>query len=219
MEKNLQNFDSSGIEIDEVIETGSVVDHILHIIEKLQPDVVVMGTQGIHGMEETFIGSNTEKVVRSVNIPVITVKQPVKDPELKTIVFASDFSKEAEEVFPVIRDFATLFNAQIHLVKVNTPSLFETTRKSKDDIKRFLAAIGAGELPFTIYNDKRKDEGIILFADEIGADLIALGTHGREGLSRYFNHSLAEKLVNHAPLPVLTANIHKNKRTERVKAK
>lgn len=41
-------------------------------------------------------------------------------------------------------------------------------------------------------------------AKDLGADLVCVGTHGREGLSRVFLGSVAEQLVRHAPCPVLT---------------
>jgi hypothetical protein len=39
--------------------------------------------------------------------------------------------------------------------------------------------------------------------------MIALGTHGRHGLAHLFRGSVAEDVVSHASLPVLTINFHK----------
>jgi len=47
-------------------------------------------------------------------------------------------------------------------------------------------------------------EAIMVRAREHEADMIVLGTHGREGMGRWFLGSVAEKVVRHAPLPVLT---------------
>lgn len=46
-------------------------------------------------------------------------------------------------------------------------------------------------------------EEIIALAEEIPADLIAMCTHGRTGLARWAYGSVAEKVMRHAPCPIL----------------
>ena len=41
----------------------------------------------------------------------------------------------------------------------------------------------------------------------ITADLIGMSTHGRQGISHFFNGSISEDLVNHAKRPVITFKI------------
>lgn len=47
---------------------------------------------------------------------------------------------------------------------------------------------------------------IIAFAKESKADLVAMGTHGRRGLSRVLLGSVAERVVRTSPCPVLTVH-------------
>jgi nucleotide-binding universal stress UspA family protein len=47
-------------------------------------------------------------------------------------------------------------------------------------------------------------ECIVKFAEEHAVDLIAMGTHGRRGLSRALIGSVADKIVRLSPCPVLT---------------
>ena len=60
-----------------------------------------------------------------------------------------------------------------------------------------------------IYNDRTEEDGIIYYADEIDADLIAMGTHGRTGLSHFFSGSIAEDVANHSYRPVLAIKINR----------
>jgi universal stress protein A len=50
---------------------------------------------------------------------------------------------------------------------------------------------------------------ILQVAEEVGANLIVMGTHGRRGLSRALLGSVAETVVRHAPIPVLTVRASK----------
>ncbi len=47
-------------------------------------------------------------------------------------------------------------------------------------------------------------ESIIEYAEEIDADIIVMGTHGRTGISRMLMGSVAEAVVRRAPCPVVT---------------
>ena len=47
-------------------------------------------------------------------------------------------------------------------------------------------------------------EVILDVANAVKADLIVMGTHGRRGFSQLFIGSVAEHVVRHAPVPVLT---------------
>jgi nucleotide-binding universal stress UspA family protein len=71
----------------------------------------------------------------------------------------------------------------------------------------FLVGIDTSAISTHIYNDVNVEKGILHFAKSIDADLIGMSTHGRKGLSHFFNGSISEDLVNHAKRPVITFKI------------
>jgi len=73
-------------------------------------DLIVMGAHGTSEFSRVFIGSNTEKVVRMADSPVLTIKNELKDFVIKKMVFASNFFKESYRVFEKINFFADLYN-------------------------------------------------------------------------------------------------------------
>ncbi len=58
-----------------------------------------------------------------------------------------------------------------------------------------------------VYNSLSEESGIIEFADDIDADLIAMTTHGRTGLIHLITGSIAEDVVNHSKRPVWTYRV------------
>lgn len=48
------------------------------------------------------------------------------------------------------------------------------------------------------------DREIVKYAERVGADAVVLGTHGRSGVMRLFMGSVAEGVLRHASVPVLT---------------
>lgn len=173
---------------------------------KIQPDLIVMGSKGISDFEEILIGSNTEKVVRTSKIPVIVVKQDTENFSMKNIVFASNFKDENKESFGKLVDFANKFKSKIHLLKVNTIDKFESSSDSKEKIEEFVSEFKVKSTT-NVYNDVSVVKGIMNFSKEINADLIALSTHGRSGLSHLFNGSITKNLSKNILRPLITFKI------------
>ena len=190
-----------GIPVHDNIEVGHPGIMINEAAEKYNADFIVMGTQGAKGLAGFFVGSTAEKVVQNAVLPVLSIKERfTTQPE--QIVFASDFSEESGRVFGFIKEFAAIYNAKLNLLEVDTPGRDKRT----GDLKNFHATYDGVDYPVDSFKDVSKEAGILHYAKKINADLIAIGTHGRHGLSRFFNPSVSEDLVNHAFCPVLTVN-------------
>ena len=109
--------------------------------------------------------------------------------------------------FRKLKDFAELFNAKIHLVKVITPANFEGTHYTRTLMSDFAANAGLKDSEFHIYNDLMVEKGIHAMADELDADLLLIETHGRTGLAHFFRQSIAEDVANHSSRSVLSQRI------------
>ncbi len=135
------SFFTEDMKVDYFIKLNNPFDGIKKYADKIDADLIIMGSKGHSKFEEIIIGSNTEKIVRSSKIPVIVVKRDSKKFSLKNLVFASNFKKDNKEVFIKFLDFANAFNSKIHLLRVNTPSKFESTVECKAKNKRFYKGI------------------------------------------------------------------------------
>ena len=215
MEKTRERFQEvvnepylQGINIVEAIQFEKAFDGIISHSKKHNIDLVVMGSHGASGFREMFIGSNTEKVVRTSDIPVLVIKKEEGEFNPQNFVFASDFSSEIKKPFKDVVAFANAFDANLHLVFVNTPNDFKSTHAAEKLIHDFAAEANIKNGYTThIYNDINVEKGILHFSNKVNADLIGMCTHGRQGLAHFFNGSISEDLVNHAVRPVVTFKI------------
>lgn len=170
-------------------------------------DLIVMGSHGASGWRGFFIGSNTEKVVRHADTPVLVIKEWYEEFEIKNMVFASNFSREADDSFMKIENLAKIFMAKIHLLKVITPGNFEPSYSSVSLMRDFARRLYLSEFSVNTYNDDTVEDGVLNFGKASGADLISMETHGRTGVAHLINGSITENVVNHVPLPVLSVKI------------
>jgi nucleotide-binding universal stress UspA family protein len=197
----------SGVNISKIIQFEMAFDGIIKNGKAHNVDLIVMGSHGASGFQEMFIGSNTEKVVRNSDVPVLVIKREEGDFNANDFVFASDFSEEIKKPFEKVVGFANKFNSHLHLVTINTPNNFKSTRVAQKAMDEFVAEFKISNCSTHIYNDVNVEKGILHFAKSIDADIIGMSTHGRKGLSHFFNGSISEDLVNHAKRPVITFKI------------
>lgn len=170
-------------------------------------DLVVMGTNGASGIRE-LIGSNAERIIRKSISPVLVVREGnEKKFNPKNIVFASSFYGEVYERFPKVKSFAEMYGAKIHLLNINTPKDFMTTEYSENLMISFKEKFKLKDVSMNVYNDESVEDGVINFCKRIKADMLVLETHGRTGLNHILNGSIAEDVVNHISIPLLTFKI------------
>lgn len=206
--KNIKNRPYlQGIKVTEVIRLDGAYHGINNYIKQNNMDLIVMGSHGASGIDEIIIGSNTEKVVRQSETPVLVIKNKIDNFKVQNIIFASDFSKETKKPFQKMLDFNKLFGSKLNLVMICTPNTFKSTSAARKIVTDFVADFDMPEYSFETYNESNIEKGIINYSNEKDADLIAFCTHGRTGLNHFFTGSISEDLVNHATRPVLTFRI------------
>ena len=197
----------NGTKVTESLKFERASEGILSFSKKNKIDLIVMGSHGVSGIEEVLIGSNTEKIVRLSDIPVLVIKKNTPEFKPTNFVFASDFSKEIKKPFKKMIKFAAIFNAKLNLVMICTPNSFKPTAISEQIINDFMSVFKIKNYSTTIYNDVNIENGIRNFSNSIDADLVGLCTHGRTGLAHFFTGSISEDLVNHAIKPIITFKI------------
>ncbi|WP_424963861.1 universal stress protein [Ekhidna sp.] len=189
------------------IQLGNAFNTIIDQITEENVDLLIVGTEGAEGLNEFFVGSNTEKIVRKAQCPVISVSEKVDLEPIEKIVFASDFINTDDFLIEKVKSLQAMMDAQLKIVKINTPASFTSTRHDLKQMQEFVEKYGIENCTTEIYNYKNEEDGIIYYAEDVEADMIALGTHQRKGVGHFLAGSIAEDVVNHATIPVWTAHI------------
>lgn len=196
-----------GLKLAKLVQNYKIFSEINAIVKELSIDLVVMGSHGISGARDTFVGSNTEKVVRTCEVPVLVIKQPRHSFKLNSLVFAWDFKDEIVQTYKKVKQFADFFDATLHPVFVNTPSIKFLSDIALEEKLGYYGAQGNIQEEVHIFNDVSVENGILNYAKKIGADAVAMPTHGRKGIAHFLKGSIGESIANHAKIPVVTFKI------------
>lgn len=199
------------------LRIGPAAPEIVSAARREKADLVVIGTRGATGFRHLLLGSTTEKIMRLSEIPVLAVHP--RDPlpgRVRTILVPVDFSthsraalREAARLLDGGKGRIILFHAcpltydAVTLGDVPPARFFaqvceRVRRHLERDARPLRARVGRVDVHVRLGFPL---EGILREAR--GADLIAMGTHGRRGMSRLVLGSTAERVIQHARCPVL----------------
>ena len=199
------------IKVTPIVKHFKVWSEVNDVAKEHNASLIIMGSQGASGIKEVLVGSNTEKVVRHSDVPVLVIKHNPILLDFENVVFACDFSEEAVDPYLNAKTTLDKLGAKMHLVYVNSPdgnfkSSSEIDKKVADFLKKADGNLDSLNT-VNVVSDYSIEKGILNFANVIGADLIAVATHGRKGLSHFFEGSVSEDIANHSTLPVMTFKI------------
>ena len=196
-----------GVEVTPMVKYHKVLKEVAAVAADVNADLIVMGSRGHSDHDGIFTGSNTEKVVRYSNTPVLVVKSKPSTVSFENIVLATDFSEESVPAVKKAQELLSKLGKKTALLHINTPNLgFLSTDEFDAKIAAFFNKANLKETDVTVarISDHNVEDGILSFSKRNKTDAVAMITHGRKGLSHFFGGSISEDVVNHSKLPVIT---------------
>lgn len=208
MKKFLELSCLKGMKIKVIIKHFTLFPEIGELAKENNASLIVMGSHGVSEHDELFIGSNTEKVVRTSTIPVLVVKEELSIVDFSKSVFLSDFKPESIEAYKKAKTFFNLIDCEPTLLFINTPSNgFVSTEDMNKRLENFLMEAD-GNLNnmklFENYDDYNVVKGVSYYTKQNNTSLISIATHGKTSFQNFFDHSISLEISNESSIPVLT---------------
>ena len=195
------------------IVEGVPEDSINHFSKQSHPILIVMGTRGAGKKEKELIGSVTGEVLDTCRYPVFAVPESANIFDIDKLNHILFFcNNEHEDIVALDALYRLLPNAHIDLTIINIPNKIthivdsfvssenDLLNYCKDNYPRFnvlLKSINANNLKAEFSKVEEND----------GIDLIVVPNKKKNVFSRFFNPSLAHKILLHADIPMLTIPI------------
>ena len=218
-----------GVELSWKVLSGGAAEAIQEEVESSGADLVVMASHGRGAFSRVWLGSTSDAVIRHATVPVLLVKpheggDDHADHPFRHMLVPMDGSKLSEQVlecamdlghvdgvrytlvrvFPYPAEFASAYLP--HTVQLNAQVIEEGKKEAKSYIEARAAELRAEghEVEGKLIVDANPAAGILHAAEEVGADIIAMATHGRGGLGRLMLGSVTDKVLRGSHVPVLT---------------
>lgn len=206
-EKMTQALETKDVPINLKITQGNIISAVRHEYDQNRIDLIIMGTSGTSGLDEVFIGSNTEKVIRHSPVPVFALRSTHQLDSIKQILVPTTLSLNQGDLMKKVKELQHFFKATLKFILINTPLNFKSDFEAHQLFDAFIDYYGLKNYTFDFKNYYSEEEGIVDFAKHHEVDLILMATHARKGLSHLYHGSITENLVNRNQLPVWTCRL------------
>lgn len=206
-----------------VVKAGNPAQEIVRAAK--DADLLVMGTHGRSGFERLFLGSVTERVLRTTHVPVLTVPPPVEHPQsmlYKTILCPIEFSSASTRALEYALSLAEETDARLillHVVEgtIEEPHVGEIGHLNVREYYQYLEEDAMARLKSAVPDEARvwckPDERVAMgkayreilkVAAKESAELIVMGVHGKGALHLRLFGSTTHHIIREAGCPVLT---------------
>jgi nucleotide-binding universal stress UspA family protein len=205
-----QKYSQHGVDIETAIVDEEFKEGIDEYLHRENIDLVVMGTSGEENATEAFTGNHTEQVIRISKCPVLSVRDGFQINDFNKIVLAVNVIKDnahVHEALDTLADLAACFDAHIYLVHVRDKATDYSDINLKDFFTNMAEAADLRNYSVTIYEADDQANGIIQFAREVQAGLIAVIKNSHDGIFRIFSNHFSDRLVKEVGRPVFTFNL------------
>jgi nucleotide-binding universal stress UspA family protein len=201
------------------VERGIPSQTITEYVDTHAIDILVMGSHGRGGLKRTLLGSVTERVLRTTNVPVIVIPRDDGVDEsgggsYNDLLLPTDGSENADVAVEWGIDLAAAYDATVHTVySVDTSWLAEI--EGTDDLYDAIEESGRNALESVQRRARAADvsvaatigsgpaaEVILSYCEDHDIGMVVMGTHGRSGIERYVVGSVTETVVRNADVPV-----------------
>ncbi|MEO7310690.1 MAG: universal stress protein [Chitinophagaceae bacterium] len=193
------------VEVTTEIGVGSVAICVSNYVLNNQKDLVVMGTHGISGWNEFFLGSNAMATIKECSCPVLTIPPSFKKRTFDSILYPIRNVEGVVEKYDYIKPIVEKNDAQIHLLGVaQEDDEYESTLLS-NKLKAVREAIAHDNqyISYETYQCTNIASKILEVAHTRNDDIIIINATLDKAWYNFFGGSYTQQIVNHSKIPVL----------------
>jgi len=197
-------------EFDYKIREGNVVREITNQARYDDASLIVVGTHGVSGVEDRWLGSNAYRLVSHAPCPVLTVRNGMKWGVPHKVMLPLDHNKITRKIVPIVSGFAKLLKAEINILALQRksrwilPGLSDIYAKQAE---RYIKTNADLEVSVTHFKWGGDAKNILKLAQEQSATVVAI--HLSKAMSPFDSvfRPFANELLNLSDIPVLVVPV------------
>lgn len=202
-------FAEENIELDKIkysieLRIGFAADEIVRVAKEFNCDLIIMGTQGATGLGKLFLGSITYSVIKQTEIPVLAIPSEYVFKTIDKIVFATDYEGISnKKTLAPLFELANSFDAMV---------LMFHAIEAKEPIAAYIEELQVWKTEKNFHHVKHTNsiatcedvtQGIIEFADENDASIIAMIPHSYNFFTNLIHKSKTKEIAMESKVPLL----------------
>lgn len=197
-----------GIQVHTRVAYGRIREEVVKVAEDQDADMVILGTHGVSGIREFFMGSNAFRIVSEAGCPVLSVQESAQHIGFRRIVVPIDNSFHSREKLGISVRLAATYGAHLHICGLRShdhddQDLNARFKMKMKQVEDFLKEKEASYDMTTVFCSNIA-KATMDFATEKDADLIIIMNEQEINSTGFFMGAYAQQIVNHSKIPVLS---------------
>lgn len=197
-----------GIQVHTRVAYGRIREEVVKVAEDQDADMVILGTHGVSGIREFFMGSNAFRIVSEAGCPVLSVQESAQHIGFRRIVVPIDNSFHSREKLGISVRLAATYGAHLHICGLRShdhddQDLNARFKMKMKQVEDFLKEKEASYDMTTVFCSNIA-KATMDFAAEKEADLIIIMNEQEINSTGFFMGAYAQQIVNHSKIPVLS---------------
>ncbi len=196
----------TGISVSQEVVIGRIYEEIVRVTSETNSDLIVMGTHGVRGWAEFFVGSNAFKVVTQSPCPVLSIQENASKKECLNIILPIDGTPETRQKVRYAASFAKKYGSTIHIASLLTDEDPDVKFDFEKKVKQIVEYLDREEIAHTESTLVGSNLATMTmnFAESKGGNLIVMMTEQESNLTGFLMGPFAQQVVNHSKIPVLS---------------
>lgn len=188
-------------------DDGYFLKCIRNHIEEKKIELIIMGTLGASELKEFVMGTRSGDVITKVECDVLVVPDQVCFRGLTEVVFPVDFEMTYDdEILEKIANLISSKNTRLKLLYVTKSQmpLFENVVRQQKELVGRLSKLLANPISLHREVSRKVEEGVLFFAERLGADLIIMISKDYGLFQRLFLDTTVEEVSFDTGIPLLS---------------
>lgn len=193
------------VKITLLAEEGSdFITELEKLARHQQADLIIMGITGRSAIGQTFIGSNTLKMVEKKVCPILIIPPDASYRDVKNVLLTSDFRNvmSATPSVPIKKVLKT-FRPSLHIINVDSQHYVALTEEYQEQRAQLAEMFKEFNPEFYFLGLYNIDEAINQFAHDKNVDFIIVIHKEHSLMEKLFVKSHTKKLAYHSSVPVM----------------
>lgn len=186
-----------------IFRTGKLTEKVFEVAREEKADLIVVGTTGLTGLTEKYVGSKTLRIIEDAPCSVLVVPQDQAFHKIKRIVYATDYQEEDKIAIQQAINLATVLDASLNVLHISHSESDINNAIYNDFVEEIKSFANYKKLRVHREVFSSTTQGIKEYVHRENVDLLALLSKKRNFFENLFHHSVTKDLYAFSDFPFM----------------
>lgn len=205
-EEEADKFSTEKVQVRPIVRFNNSKTDLNGYMDEFHAGLLVCGSRNENTFLDRLFGSDSEKLVRKVDYPLIILKEETDTDEINNILVAIDIEEEDQSGLEEIAGFAHALNARMQLLHVLTDDALSSDR-AIEKLRELAIKNMFGNYDINVVNNDSLENGIRSFVRKYNPDMVAVLSQGKGKIRKLIYGSSTDDIIKETDKPVFVSKI------------